>query len=894
MKVDPYQIIHKGGLVQSESIKIIPSLYYVNATSIAKPNAKQHLTADIVGYDCEIVLIAESWLKDTHGDIEMGIEGYTLHRRDRVGKRKGGGLCAFVKDTINSRIINIADGVNINDQVEIMWLHCSHKNLQFCVCLCYFPPNPIHDVTQFVDQLSQSIDYVSDNIQNDFIVICGDFNNLRTDFLCVDYGLMQIVEQPTHGTNYLDKMFISRPDLYECLVCSSALKTKHKAIIARHSDTGKDVASNFRANTSSKLKVFDLRPHNIDHLRYSVGTFDWSFLFDLHDIDDMYSQFIDTVKCLINRCIPYKTVKIRKSEPYYITPRIKSMLNTRNRLRRSGKVQEADALAEKINSEITSLQARHLDGLSTANPKELWKAVHSCSGQKHSSGSYDELLNNPNHVNQFFANVSTSKNYDLSRINKFRSTETTSASGVASVFPRLEDYEIEMLLRRLKNTAPGIDDVPCWFFKNCSFEIAGAVGYIMRRTFETGTVPNNWLTAIVTPIPKIPNPRSLADFRPISVTPILSRLTEKVVVQRCLIPAISEPMLRDQFAYKKTGSTTCALTKILNYTTKALDNNKYVKCVFIDFSKAFDTVDHEKLIPKINRLDISPNIKNWIISFLTNRSQIVKINRLYSDKIRINMGIVQGSALGPTLFSIMASDLRPVSEHIELVKYADDMTLLIPEEYEEYFNIEILNLKSWAKENNLTINFVKTKGMNILRPYMLCRNDLNLEDIEFVSVFKLLGISVDSKINFSVHVSKILSQCNQRLYLLKLLKNQGMSIKSLHTVYQSLIVNRITYGISSWGGFLRQFDIDKINAMFRKGKKYGYTNSIFDFNGLLYFYDRNLFNNMLDSNHCLFHLLPEKTEHGKRTRHHDFQLPVCRNNNLYRQSFLPRALYSFI
>jgi hypothetical protein len=677
-------------------------------------------------------------------------------------------------------------------------------------------------------------------------------------------------------------------------VCSSAIKTKHKAIIARHIDLGKKNIKNVLANSSSKCKVFDLRPHNIDHLCYLVGTFDWSFLYDLNDIDDMYSQFIDTVKSLINSCIPCKIVKIRHSEPYYITPLIKSMLNKRNRLRRKGKVQEADALAEKINSMITSLQAKHLDGLSTANPKELWKAVHSCSGQKRSSGSQSELLNNPNQVNQFFANVSTSKNYDIAKINELRSKETTSASGDTTGFPYLEEYEIEILLRRLKNTSPGIDEVPCWFFKNCSVEIAGVVGYIMRRTIETGTVPKNWLTAIVTPIPKITNPKSLTDFRPISVTPILSRLTEKVIVQRCLIPALDEPMLRDQFAYKKTGSTTCALAKILNYTTNALESNKYVKCVFIDFSKAFDTVDHAILIPKINRLDISPNIKNFIISFLSNRSQIVKINRLYSDKISINMGIVQGSALGPILFSIMASDLRPVSDFVELVKYADDMTLLIPEEYEEFFNTEILNLKNWAKENNLTINFVKTKGMGIVRPYAICRNELNLEGIEFVSVFKLLGISVDSKINFNIHVSKILSQCNQRLYLLKLLKHQGMNVKSLNTVYQSLIVNKITYGISAWGGFVRQCDIDKINALFRKGKKYGYTDSVFDFNGLLYLYDRNLFNNMLKSSHCLFHLLPEKTEHGKRTRNHDFQLPACRNNNLYRQSFVPRSLYSFI
>ena len=821
------------------------------------------------------------------------IDGYSLLRRDRVGKRKGGGLCAYVRQSMNASVIRVNDDVT-DPSVEIMWFKCDYNSISVIVCLCYYPPKPLHDVNAFVNQLSCNIDSVIDNFKCDFIVIFGDFNTLDTDFLCIEYGFEQLVDQPTHGLNILDKMFINRPGLYECTVCNSAVKTKHKAIIAQHKDSTLPSLVNIESKSRTRFQVYDLRPHNIDYLRYVIGTFDWSFLYDIDDVDNMYCQFVDTVKALINNCIPFKTVRIRSNEPYYITPLVKSLLDKRNRLRRTGRIHEADVVAETVNKMIVSLQAKRLSDLSTATPKELWNAVKSCSGQSNTSNPQSEFLRNPNAVNQYFAKISTNDNYDISEVNKLRSNaNSTQDISTNYSFPRLADYEIEVLLRRLKNTSPGFDNIPCWLFKNCSFEIAGIVSHIIRRTFETGTVPGNWLTAVVTPIPKTSNPKSLGEFRPISVTPILSRLTEKIIVQRCLIPAMDENMLRDQFAYRRTGSTTCALIKTLDFITGALENNSRVNCIFLDFSKAFDTVDHTILIPKINRLQISPNIKNWIISFLTNRSQIVKINGQFSEKIAINMGIVQGSSLGPTLFTIMASDLRPVSDQNEIVKYADDMIVMIPEDSEDSASAEVLNYASWAIGNKLTINLLKTKLLIVVKTFLVESTLSCFDEIELVTVFKLLGILIDSKLNFNCHVSAVLAQCSQRFYLLKLLKHRGLGLKLLSMIFQSLIVNKISYGISAWGGHIKQFDIDKINSMFRKGKRFGYTDEIYDYHGLLSYYDNALFNCIQNQSHCLFHMLPDITEHGKRTRRHNYELPICLSN-LHKQSFFPRALYSFI
>ena len=113
-------------------------------------------------------------------------------------------------------------------------------------------------------------------------------------------------------------------------------------------------------------------------------------------------------------------------------------------------------------------------------------------------------------------------------------------------------YAIEEILRNVKNTAPGCDSVPTWLFRSCSYELAEPIAHIYNCSIQYGVVPSTWRTAIVTPVPKVTCPASLSDYRPISVTPLLSRIAEKFVVRRYIRPAIPTNALLDQFAFKPT------------------------------------------------------------------------------------------------------------------------------------------------------------------------------------------------------------------------------------------------------------------------------------------------------------------------------------------------------
>jgi hypothetical protein len=170
-------------------------------------------------------------------------------------------------------------------------------------------------------------------------------------------------------------------------------------------------------------------------------------------------------------------------------------------------------------------------------------------------------------------------------------------------------------------------------------------------TLRSGTVPSQWLTAVITPVPKISAPSTLSDFRPISVTPILCRTVEKLVVSRWLRPAITQDLISDQFAFRPTGSTTCALVFFMHHVTRMLETNAYVRCLLVDFSKAFDRVDHVVLAEKLSKLKLPSYVLNWLISFLTGRSHTTKNNCAESRPLPINLSIVKALALA-LLFTV--------------------------------------------------------------------------------------------------------------------------------------------------------------------------------------------------------------------------------------------------
>lgn len=139
----------------------------------------------------------------------------------------------------------------------------------------------------------------------------------------------------------------------------------------------------------------------------------------------------------------------------------------------------------------------------------------------------------------------------------------------------------KIMLNKISKTAAGRDNIPYWVFSKCSYELADIVAHIFNCSIGTGTLPVQWLSAVVTPVPKLPNPVSLFDFRPISVTPILSRVVEKLIVSHWLRPAINPLDIADQFGFRPTGSTTCGLVYFMHHVTRMLETNSTMFVAFL-------------------------------------------------------------------------------------------------------------------------------------------------------------------------------------------------------------------------------------------------------------------------------------------------------------------------
>jgi len=197
------------------------------------------------------------------------------------------------------------------------------------------------------------------------------------------------------------------------------------------------------------------------------------------------------------------------------------------------------------------------------------------------------------------------------------------------------------------------------------------------------------------------------------------------------------------------------------------------------------------------------------------RTQQVKHPSFSSFK-PINMGVVQGSGLGPTLCIVMASDLKPLSVINILFKFADDTTFLVPENTDIDISVEFEHFRCWAKYKNMNINLLKTKEIVFCRPFARSFLPLCLTGIERVMSAKLLSVTFCSNLKFDEHVKNILTICSQHCYLLKCLKVQGLPAKQLSLVFSAIVVSRIIYALPAWDGFLSNDLIAKLDAFFLK------------------------------------------------------------------------------
>ena len=338
---------------------------------------------------------------------------------------------------------------------------------------------------------------------------------------------------------------------------------------------------------------------------------------------------------------------------------------------------------------------------------------------------------------------------------------------------------------------------------------------IINQSLCTGIVPHSSKIAKITPIYKKDDIHITDNYRPISLLPIISKVLEKVVFLQLYDYFVKNNLLYDsQYGFRKLHSTELASLEFTDKIINNLDQGKLPLAIFLDLSKAFDTIDHSILIHKLHYYGVRGTSLDWFKSYLCNRTQFVQYNDCNSSQSKITTGVPQGSILGPLLFIIYMNDISTVTNKFHFTLYADDTSLVEPlcsftsdlnnqTEVADSINKELKLITDWLCLNKLSLNAKKTKLMifhhrqrNITK--FKLKLQINDTEIEQVSQFNFLGLMLDECLTWNPHIQKISAKISVVNGTLRRLK-KFLPCNILKTIYNALIQPHLNYGVLLWG-----------------------------------------------------------------------------------------------
>lgn len=562
--------------------------------------------------------------------------------------------------------------------------------------------------------------------------------------------------------------------------------------------------------------------------------------------DEFANSLIDIIKTAIqqNSKLIYSSNNKRILKPW-ITPGALRCIRLRNNLQQKVDKDPHNVILKLTykrfrnfcSNLIKKLKRQHHSELidkSANNPRKFWNTVNEITRYKPPKSNNVALLNlktlpldSVNCVNNYFASIGSNL------ADKIVGDSSTRRRGLASptynysltssfVLLDTDDNEVESILMSLDSgSSPGWDGISTGFLKHAR---AFAVPYIRNLAnlcFNTGVFPSALKRSIVTPVYKSGDRGDVNNYRPISILTSISKIIEKLLNNR-LVNFLNKFNLvsNSQYGFRKGLSTQDAILDLTSTIVGEVDKGSKCLTVFLDLKKAFDTVSVPILINRLECLGIRDTPLMLFKSYLQERSQVVKINNIHSDKATPSFGVPQGSVLGPTLFLIYINDLcnlRGVGGRI--FSYADDTALVFTGSTWDTVKISaergLLNVSYWLRDNLLTLNTEKTNYIcftpsNKSQPdhnfdikIHTCSDSGNLicncPTIEKVRQTKYLGIMLDQQLNWHSHLELLTNRTRKLIWVFKSLR-QVMNNKLKNKIYVALAQSVLTYCIPIWGG----------------------------------------------------------------------------------------------